>query len=88
MLCGTLSGKGDREFLTFRLEPSAKTLAINFTGRIRLRVDVPGHDTTELTPDKAGKVPFVTGADYLIEVRSLSDSNNDLEWRVEIVTTN
>ena len=86
LLCGTLSGKSDREFLTFRLEPTAKTLAINFTGRIRLRVDVAGHDTTELTPDNAGKVPFVSGADYLIEVRSLTESNNDLEWRVEIVT--
>ena len=83
--CGTLSGRRDREFLTFRLKPDTKQMSINFTGRIRLRVDVDGRDTTELTPDNAGIVPFVPEADYLIEVRALTDSNADLAWRVEVV---
>lgn len=60
-------------------------MSINFTGRIRLRVDVDGRDTTELTPDNAGIVPFVMGADYVIEVTPLTDSSDDLNWRVEVV---
>ena len=83
--CGTLSDRRDREFLTFQLEPDTESMSINFTGRVRLRVDVPGHDTTELTPDNSEKVPFVIGADYLVEVRSLTDSNAPVKWRVELV---
>ncbi len=83
--CGTLSGRDDREFLTFKLKPATKSMSINFKGRIRLRVDVADEETTELTPDNAGKVPFVIGADYLVEVRSLTDSNADVPWEVEVV---
>ena len=83
--CGTLSRRDQKDFLTFRLKESTKTMSINFTGRIRLRVDVDGRDTTELTPDNAGIVPFVMGADYVIEVTPLTDSSDDLNWRVEVV---
>lgn|GEM_PF-2136460 len=83
--CGTLSDREDREFLTFQLKPDTRSMSINFTGRVQLRVDVPGHDTTVLTPEKAEKVPFVIGADYLVEVRSLTDSNAPVKWRVELV---
>ncbi len=83
--CGTLSRRDDKDFLTFRLKPEAKTMSINFTGRVRLRVDVAGHDTTELTPDNAGIVPFVTNADYFVEVTPLTDSNAEIKWRVEVV---
>ena len=83
--CGTLTRRDKRDYLTFRLKPETKTMAINFTGRVRLRVDVDGRDTTELTPDSAGVVPFVRDADYFIEVTPLTDSNADINWRVEVV---
>lgn len=83
--CGTLSKRDQRDFLTFRLKPTTKTMSINFTGRIRLRVDVPGKDTVELTPDDAGIVPFVMGVDYTVEVRALTDSTGEIPWRVELV---
>lgn len=83
--CGTLSKDDEKDFLTFRLKPDTKQLSINFTGRVRLRVDVDGEKTTELTPENAGVVPFVTDEDYVIEVTSLTDSSADVAWRVEVV---
>jgi hypothetical protein len=83
--CGTLSREDRRDFLTFRLKPSTKSMSINFTGRVRLRVDVDGEGTTELTPDSAGIVPFVMNEDYLIEVAPLTDSSSKIDWRVELV---
>lgn len=88
LLCGTLSGRGDRDHLTFRLKPDTRSMTIRFTGRVRLRVDVAGHDTTELTPDNSShQLPFVLGEDYIIEIRSLTKSDADATWRVEIVET-
>jgi len=83
--CGTLSRRDDKDYLTFRLRPETRSMAINFTGRVRLRVDVAGHDSTELTPDDAGKVPFVSGGEYFIEVSPLTESNAELAWRVQLV---
>jgi hypothetical protein len=83
--CGTLSRDDKRDFLTFQLKPTTKTLKLNFTGRIRLKVDVPGGGTVNLTPDNAGAVPFVMGAPYLIEVTALNDPGNEVPWRVEVV---
>jgi len=83
--CGTLTNRDYKDILTFRLKPATKTMQINFSGRVRLKVDVPGRDTTELTPDNAGVVPFVMGVDYIIEVTPLSNSNADLPWRVTVV---
>ncbi|MBX3208946.1 MAG: hypothetical protein KF764_28195 [Labilithrix sp.] len=83
--CGSVSGDDEKDFLTFRLKPDTKTMSINFTGRVRLRVDVKGRDTVELTPESAGIVPFVTGEDYMIEVTSLTDSDAEVKWRVEVV---
>lgn len=81
--CGTLTRKDERDYLTFRLKPDTKTMAINFTGRVRLRVDVDGHETTELTPDDSRPVPFVKDADYFVEVTALTDT--DIKWRVDLV---
>lgn len=83
--CGTLSKDDKKDYLTFRLKPDTKQLSINFTGRVRLRVDVDGEKTTELTPESAGAVPFVTDEDYIIEVTSLTDSSADVSWRVEVI---
>lgn len=84
-LCGTLSGDDGKDFLTFQLKPTTKSMSINFTGRIRLKVDVKGRDTVELTPENAGVVPFVMGQAYLIEVTPLTDSSTSIPWRVTVV---
>jgi len=83
--CGTLSRRDDKDYLTFRLRPETRSMSINFTGRVRLRVDVAGHDSTELTPDDAGTVPFVSGGEYFVEVSPLTESNAELKWRVQLV---
>ena len=83
--CGTLSRRDKRDYLTFRLKPQTKTMELNFTGRVRLRVDVDGGDTAELTRDSAGVVPFIKDADYFVEVTPLTDISSDIKWRVELV---
>lgn len=83
--CGTLNQQDQKDLLTFQLQPSSKTMSINFSGRIRLKVEIPGKDTVELTPDSAGLVPFVRGAKYMIEVTALTSSSTDVPWRVAIV---
>ena len=83
--CGTLNQRDQKDFLSFQLKPQTKTMQINFSGRVRLRVEVPGRETTELTPDNAGVVPFVMGVQYTIEVTALSASTSDTQWRVTVV---
>jgi hypothetical protein len=83
--CGSLSKDDQKDFLTFRLKPTTRTLSITFTGRVRLRIDVPGKDTVELTPDSAGVVPFVMDQDYSIEVTRLTDSSGQVPWRVAVI---
>lgn len=83
-LCGTLSAKDQKDFLTFRLKATTKTMQINFSGRVRLKVDVGGR-VTELTPDNAGIVPFVMNTDYVIEVTSLADTSAEVPWRITVV---
>jgi hypothetical protein len=83
--CGTLSRDDKRDYLTFQLKPTTRTLKLNFDGRIRLRVYVPGWNRVDLTPETNGSVPFVRGARYLIEVEALNDDSNNVPWRVEIV---
>jgi len=61
-------------------------MSVKFQGRIRLRVDVEGKPTTELTPDNAGVVPFVMGKPYTVEVTPLSNSgSSDIPWTIEVV---
>jgi hypothetical protein len=81
--CGTLGRNDQKDFLTFQLKPTTKNMSLNFSGRIRMKVEVGGR-TVELTPDDAGMVPFMMGEQYHIEVTSLTDSNNE-EWRVAVV---
>lgn len=83
--CGTLTKRDRIDFLKFRLKPSTKTVSINFTGRVRLRVMVDGKPTTELTPDSAGVIPFVMNEDYIVEVTPLVDVTGEIPWRVELV---
>jgi hypothetical protein len=83
--CGTLSQRDQKDFLSFQLKPTTKTMQINFSGRVRLKVDVPGRESTELTPDNAGVVPFVMGVQYTIEVTALTSSSSDIPWRVTVV---
>lgn len=83
--CGTLTRKDKRDYLTFRLKPDTREMEINFTGRVRLRVDVDGRDTTELTPDDSRPVPFVKDADYFVEVTPFTDNGADIKWRVDLV---
>lgn len=86
-LCGTLSKADQKDFLTFRLKAATQTVKINFDGRVQLLVSVPGHDSVKLTPDSVGVIPFEKDVDYIIEVTSLSDSNAEVPWRVEVVET-
>ena len=82
-LCGTLSQKDGKEFLSFELQPTTSSMSINFSGQVRLRVEVQGVKT-ELTPSSAGQVPFVMGSPYSIEVTALP-GENDVAWRVAII---
>jgi hypothetical protein len=82
--CGTLSPTDHQDFLTFRLKPTTRKLSLNFSGRVRLRVDVDG-TTVELAPDSAGVVPFVQGKPYLIEVTELAPSTGEVPWTVTVV---
>jgi hypothetical protein len=82
--CGTVS-RDDKDFLQFRLKPQTKEMFLRFAGNVRLRVDVDGQETVELTPDSHPKVEFVRDADYTIEVTKYGDDGADADWRVEVV---
>lgn len=83
--CGTLSPRDQKDFLTFQLQPSTKSMSVQFTGRVRLKVDVAGKNTVELTPDKSGVVPFVMGEKYSIEITALTNAGGEIPWRVVVV---
>lgn len=83
--CGTLSKSDQKDFLKFRLKSDTRTLSITFTGRVRLRIDVRGESTVELTPDSAGVVPFVNDEDYSVEVSALTETSSSVPWRVAII---
>lgn len=84
-VCGSITPRGDTDWLTFTLKPSTQTLSLQFSGRVRLRVNVQGHGTTELTPDSAGAVPFVKNTPYYVQVAAFSDSEAALPWQVTVV---
>ncbi|HVJ88503.1 MAG TPA: gas vesicle protein K, partial [Labilithrix sp.] len=84
-ICGTLSPSDKRDFLLFHVKPTAKSMALYFSGSVRLRVDVDGEVTTELLPGAEGVVPFVRDADYSVEVTALTDTKNTIDWRVDVV---
>lgn len=83
-LCGSLSEDDGKDFLTFRLKPDTTNISITLTGRVRLRVSVPGEATVELTPDSSEDIPFVMDEDYVIEVTALN-SRSTVSWRVDLV---
>jgi hypothetical protein len=82
--CGSLGRSDSKEFLTFRLKPTTKEMSLKFGGRVRLKVEVDGR-TIDLTPDRAGVVPFIMDATYVIEVTRLADGASDVPWSVEVV---
>ena len=84
-ICGTISPQGDTDWLTFTLKPSTQSLALQFSGSVRLRVMVEGHGTTELTPNSAGAVPFVKNKPYYVQVAAFKDSQSSQVWQVTVV---
>lgn len=83
--CGTLSSDDQKDFLTFRLKSSTKSMSVTLTGRVRLRISVRGKPTTELTPDTTTEIPFVDDADYYVEVTALNAGGKDVPWRVAVI---
>ena len=83
--CGTVGPRDRRDFLTFQLKPTTKTLALNFSGRVRLKVDIDGQRSVELTPDDARTVPFAMGKQYFIEVGPLTDTTSEIPWQVSVI---
>ena len=84
-ICGSITPRGDTDWLTFTLKSSTQELSLKFSGRVRLRVNVQGHGTTELTPDDALAVPFVKNTPYYVQVAAFSDTNSALPWQVTVV---
>ena len=84
-ICGSITPRGDTDWLTFTLKPTTQTLSLQFSGRVRLRVNVQGKGTTELTPDSAGQVPFVKNTPYYVQVAAFSDSDTAQPWTVTVV---
>jgi len=83
--CGTVSASDEVDFLTFKLKSSTKSLALTFTGRVRLRVTVKGQDAIEITPEKPLPVPFVRGEEYTVQVTRLTEGTSEEPWRVTLV---
>ncbi len=82
-LCGTITPNSESDFLTFTLKESSKSLAIDFTGQVTLKVDVQ-NQTVILGGPISGKVPFVKNARYTIEVKGTT-KDNATPWRVDLV---
>jgi hypothetical protein len=85
LLCGTVSGQDKRDFVTFSLKESTQSMSIRFDGSVRLKVEIDGYSVATLTPQNAGAVPFVMGAIYMIEIESLTGSDNPVDWRIEVI---
>ena len=84
-LCGTLSGRDRRDFLTFRLKETTRSMSLRFEGSVRLKVEIDGKEAATLTPSNAGAVPFAMNSVYTIEVESLTDSDRPIDWLVEVI---
>lgn len=81
-VCGSVTKDGDaRDYVTFTLKPSTRNLSINFSGRIRLTIEV-AEQKVEITADDPKPVPVVRGGTYLIQVEPLTDGASAVAWRI------
>jgi hypothetical protein len=85
-LCGVISPAGESDFLTFQLKASSTSMSLNFTGQVLLQVDV-GNQSVTLGGGGNGKVPFVKGQRYVVEVKASRDDSKSVPWRVDLVET-
>jgi hypothetical protein len=81
--CGELTLSDQVDFMVFRLKPSTKEMKLNFKGGVRLKIEIEGRDSIELTPTSNVSVPFVQGKAYYIEVRAL-EKQSSTPWRIDI----
>jgi hypothetical protein len=83
-LCGIITPNSESDFLTFQLKASTASMALNFTGQVLLKIDVGGQTVTLGGSGGNGKVPFMKGQRYVIEVKATS-RDNSVPWRVDLV---
>ena len=81
--CGTISPKGESDFLTFVLADKTTSMQLTFTGQVTLKVDVNGQSVT-LGDGQSPKVPFVKGKTYFVEVQAIQDAPST-PWRVDLI---
>lgn len=83
--CGTLSSANDVEFLTFTLQATTQTLALNYAGRVTLTVSVDGGKTVVLGGGGSQTVPFARGKPYFVQIQATDASRP--AWRVDLIET-
>jgi len=82
--CGELTERDQIDFLTFKLKPATKEMTLNFKGSVKLKIEIEGKETIELTPTSNVSVPFVMGKSYFVEIRAL-ERQASTPWRVDVV---
>jgi hypothetical protein len=83
-LCGEVTPQDHVDFVTFKIQPATKEMKLDYKGGVRLKVEVEGADTVELSPTSNETVPFVPGKPYFIEIRAL-ERNEPATWRLDLI---
>ena len=86
-VCGSLLPSTELDFLTFTLKQGTKTMDFTFTGNVKLRIFVEGHDPVELSPQSNPPIPFVVGKPYLVRIGANGQTAPKVDWRVNLVTS-
>lgn len=86
-VCGSLLPSTELDFLTFTLKQGTKTMDFTFTGNVKIRIFVEGHDVVELTPQSNPPIPFVIGKPYLVRIGANGQTAPKVDWRVNLVTS-
>jgi hypothetical protein len=81
--CGAIQPNSESDFLTFTLSPTSTSMQLKFDGKVQLKVDVGGQ-TVLLGGGNAGKVPFMKGQRYYVEIKAIERATS-VPWRVDLI---
>ena len=81
--CGAIQPNSESDFLTFILAPTSTSMQLTFGGKVQLKVEVAGQ-TVLLGGGNSGKVPFVKGQRYYVEIKA-TERATSVPWRVDLI---
>jgi hypothetical protein len=81
--CGAIQPNSESDFLTFMLKDKTTSMQIKFDGKVELKVTVANQSVT-LGNGSTPKVPFVKGAQYIIEIKA-TERATSVPWRVDLI---